>query len=161
MARVDRSFNSAQDDKAACARQGCQRMDKEKRNGKGSECVFVSMSVFPFLFRRKDEPKSSNATLFLQQEDQEGEASAAIARHSEPVISPAAKARADTRVGTKVQQILPLASLGQDDTVPAPAVDDGETGPSAALRTTIKGADGSADAHHDNGALRTTGCRSG
>ena len=89
--------------------------DKEKRNGKGSECVFVSMSVFPFLFRRKDEPKSSNATLFLQQEDQEGEASAAIARHSEPVISPAAKARADTRVGTKVQQILPLATLGQDD----------------------------------------------
>ena len=82
------------------------------------------MSVFPFLFRRKDEPKSSNATLFLQQGNQEGEASAAIARHSEPVISPAAKARADTRVGTKVQQIPPLAALGRDDRVLAPVGQD-------------------------------------
>ena len=81
---------------------------------KAANAFFDSMSVFPFL--------CSNATLFLQQEDQEGEASAAIARHSEPVISPAAKARADTRVGTKVQQILPLASLGQDDRVLAPVV---------------------------------------
>ena len=87
---------------------------------KAANAFFDSMSVFPFLFRRKDEPKSSNATLFLQQGNQEGEASAAIARHSEPVISPAAKARADTRVGTKVQHILPLASLGQDDRVLAP-----------------------------------------
>ena len=60
---------------------------------KAANAFFDSMSVFPFLFRRKDEPKSSNATLLLQQEDQEGEASAAIARHSEPVSSPAAKAQ--------------------------------------------------------------------
>ena len=31
---------------------GMTTLDKEKRNGKGSECVFVSMSVFPFLFFR-------------------------------------------------------------------------------------------------------------
>ena len=33
-------------------RSGCQCLGKEKRNGKGSECVFISMSGFPFLFFR-------------------------------------------------------------------------------------------------------------
>ena len=51
-------------------RSGCQCLGKEKRNGKGSECVFISMSGFPFLF---------STTMEL------------------------------------TQQILPLASLGQDD----------------------------------------------
>ena len=30
-------------------------LDREKRNGKNSECVFISMSVFPFLFSVKGE----------------------------------------------------------------------------------------------------------
>ena len=43
-----RSFDCAQDDRLPL---GVTTFGQRKRNGKGSECVFVSMSVFPFLFR--------------------------------------------------------------------------------------------------------------
>ena len=49
-----RKASLRQDDKGPLA-------GHEKRNGKGSECVFISMSGFPFLFQRKGSQYGSPA----------------------------------------------------------------------------------------------------
>ena len=46
------SFGCAQDDRLPLE---MTTLDREKRNGKNSECVFISMSGFPFLFSVKGE----------------------------------------------------------------------------------------------------------
>ena len=45
---------------------GMAALDKKKRNGKGSECVFVSMSVFPFLFFERRRAKAAGLSAALK-----------------------------------------------------------------------------------------------
>ena len=45
---------------------GMAALDKKKRNGKGSECVFDSMSVFPFLFFERRRAKAAGPSTDAQ-----------------------------------------------------------------------------------------------
>ena len=60
---------------------GVTTMTKEKRNGKGSECVFVSMSVFPFLFFERRRAKAAGPSTDAQ-DDSIGNASDPSTRYA-------------------------------------------------------------------------------